>query len=219
MRIEDLGLISYADALARQKERLAEVEAGGEETLFLLEHQPVITFGRHGGEEFLHLPEPVLRQRGVEVAKSERGGKVTCHFPGQVVAYPIFRVARRPGGLRAVFDGLEDAAVAALADAGVAAHRRDGYPGVWTERGKIASVGLAVKRWITYHGLALNVGPGLSLFEAITLCGLPDATATSVALERGDEAVTTDKMKELLGERIRGHFTDSALAAGQTPAK
>lgn len=183
MRVVDLGLISFADALAIQEAALEEVMAGGEERVFILEHTPVITFGRHGGEAFLLFSPERLAERGVDVAKASRGGSVTCHFPGQAVIYPVMRLTRRPGGLKGFFHTLEQAAINALASIGLEAGRHPGRPGVWVGPRKIASVGVGVKRWVSYHGLALNVARDVSLFSSITACGLPGVEMTSAAAE------------------------------------
>lgn len=183
MKVVDLGLISYAEALALQVAAVEDVLAGGEERLFVLEHHPVITLGRHGGEAFLSRPAEELRAAGIDVEQASRGGNVTCHFPGQAVIYPVMRLSRRPGGLKGYFHDLEQAGIDALAMLGVPAGRYPGRPGVWTGPRKIASVGVGVRRWVSYHGLALNAGPDLSLFSLVTACGLPGVEMTSVARE------------------------------------
>jgi lipoyl(octanoyl) transferase len=183
MRVVDLGLISFAGALAIQEAAVEEVLAGGEERIFVLEHTPVVTFGRHGGEDFLLFPPERLAARGVDVAKASRGGSVTCHFPGQAVIYPVMRLSRRPGGLKGFFHALEQTAMDALASMGIEAGRHPGRPGVWVGPRKIASVGVGVRRWVSYHGLALNVARDVSLFSSITACGLPGVEMTSAAAE------------------------------------
>jgi len=183
MKVIDLGLVSFAEALERQQAALEEVLRGGQERLFILEHRPVITFGRHGGEAFVRMPADELRSQGVDVEKASRGGSVTCHFPGQAVLYPIMRLSGRPGGLKRFFYDLEQTGIDALASLGIKADRSSGRPGVWVGPRKIASVGIGVKRWVSYHGLALNAGPDLSLFSMITACGLPGVEMTSAALE------------------------------------
>lgn len=187
MRVVDLGLMAYAEAEALQLAALAEVLAGGAETLFLVEHPKVITLGRQGGRENLHVGAAFLESQGIELAQTKRGGNITCHFPGQLVAYPIFRVDHRRGGIRAFFADMEEAVMRTCAHFGVAAERRAGYPGVWTGQAKLCSMGIGVKRGVTYHGLALNVGPDLSLFELITLCGIDGAAPTSLTREAGRE--------------------------------
>lgn len=215
MKTVDLGRISYRKAERLQLETLDAVMNGGEETLFLLEHPPVITLGRNGGEENLLVSRKALEARGVEVVQSTRGGNITCHFPGQLVGYPVFRIDRRPGGLKKFFVDVEGAIIATLARFGVAAESREGFPGVWVGPKKIASIGIAVKRWTTYHGLALNIGSDLSLFDLITLCGLQDTAPTSLHLERGDESVTMQEVKDVLREEIGTVFANSSLAQDQ----
>lgn len=183
MIVRDLGLIPFREAEALQLATLDAVLAGGEETLFLLEHPPVVTLGRQGGLENLHASPELLAAQGVEVRHISRGGNITCHFPGQLVAYPVFRIARRPGGVRQFFFDLEEAVIRTAARFGVAASRVEGRPGVWVGQAKLCSIGVAVRRWVTYHGLALNVGRDLSLFDRITLCGLQGVRPTSILLE------------------------------------
>lgn len=210
MKIRDLGLIPFGQAEALQLETLEQVLAGGEETLFLLEHPPVVTLGRQGGLENLHVPPEFLAAQGIEVRQISRGGNITCHFPGQLVAYPVFRVERRPGGVRKFFFDLEETVIRTLAGFGVAAGRWEGRPGVWVGRDKICSIGVAVRRWVTYHGLALNVGRDLSLFDRITLCGLPDARPTSLLLELdkqpGAVAPAMDHVKDALARTFAEVF-------------
>lgn len=212
MKIVDCGLMAYAGAEQMQRERLAEVAAGGEDTLFLLEHPPVITIGRHGGGEHLLAAPDFLRARGIDLCPSARGGKITCHFPGQLVAYPVFRISGRPGGLKGFFADIEEAVIETAAAFGVAAERRDGFPGVWTAKGKLCSIGVAVKRWITWHGLALNVGPDVSLFDLITLCGIEGARPTSLALERAEGAPPMSDVKGVLAHAIQTRFAHPPLA-------
>ncbi len=230
MRIDDLGLISYREAEALQLATLAEVQNGAEEVLYLLEHPKVITLGRQGGSENLHVSQAHLRAQGIELAQTLRGGNITCHFPGQLVAYPIFRVEKRPGGIRQFFHDMEEVVIRTCAAFGVCVTRRQGFPGVWTspEQGqrKICSMGIGVKRFVTYHGLALNVGPDVSLFDLITLCGIGGATATSLTAEAARQntrladpaanaAIEVKEVKDVLAREFRACFAHSPLAAGQ----
>lgn len=216
MRTVDLGLVPYREAEALQLEAVEAVLAGGEETLFLLEHPPVVTLGRQGGLENLHVAPEFLAAQGVDLCRISRGGNITCHFPGQLVAYPVFRIERRPGGVRRFFYDLEEAVIRTVARFGVRAARWEGRPGVWVGNGKICSIGVAVRRWVTYHGLALNVGRDLSLFDRITLCGLSDARPTSILLELDKQpgavpptpqAPTMDQVKDALREAFAEIFT------------
>jgi lipoyl(octanoyl) transferase len=216
MIVRDLGLIPFGEAEALQLQTLDSVLAGGEETLFLLEHPPVVTLGRQGGLENLHASPEFLASQGVELRRISRGGNITCHFPGQLVAYPVFRIERRPGGVRKFFFDLEEVVIRALDGFGVAAARAEGRPGVWVGQGKICSIGVAVRRWVTYHGLALNVGRDLSLFDRITLCGLPDARPTSISLELdkqpGAFPPSMDDVKHALRQAFAHVFAPSGVA-------
>lgn len=213
MIIQDLGLIAYQEAAALQNEAAASVRAGGEERLFLLEHLPVITFGRNGGEENLPLPRAFFESRGVSLVASSRGGNITCHFPGQLVAYPIMRVDKRPGGLRAFFHDLEEAVIRTLEHCGIKAARAEGRPGVWLENRKICSIGIAVKQWVTSHGLALNVSRDLSLFNMVAPCGLPDASATSIHRELDADSPPMEQVKEIFSREFQSLFEGAAKKA------
>ncbi len=230
--------MAYHEAEARQLAALDGVRAGGEETLFLVEHPKVITLGRQGGQENLHVGAAFLESQGIELAQTKRGGNITCHFPGQLVAYPVFRVDRRKGGIRKFFADMEEAVIRTSARFGVQTARRQGFPGVWTSlqtggqtgaqlgdlagdltgdlaaSRKICSMGIGVKRGVTYHGLALNVGPDLSLFELITLCGIDGAAPTSLTREAGPDAdpIAMKEVKDVLAEEFRALFAHPALA-------
>lgn len=227
--------MAHHEAEALQLATLAEVLAGGEQTLFLVEHPKVITLGRQGGQENLHVNAAFLANQGIELAQTRRGGNITCHFPGQLVAYPIFRVDRRRGGIRQFFADMEEAVIRTTAQFSVRTVRRPGFPGVWVadqtnvragiqadiqtdirtdvQAGarKICSMGIGVKRGVTYHGLALNVGPDVSLFQLITLCGISGAAATSLSREAGRE-IAMKEVKDVLAEEFRALFAHPALA-------
>ncbi len=212
MEIIDLGLLRYAEAAELQYAMVEAVSGGAEDRLLLLEHHPVITFGRHGGEEFLLAGEQYLRERGIDLVKSTRGGKITCHYPGQLVAYPIINIARwnksacalPQRGLHGLYYGMEEAVIRCARSFGLEAARREGFPGAWTmAMGKICSIGTAVRRGVTYHGLALNVAADTSLFDLITLCGLPDAAPASLSGELG-RVITVQEVKDV----FRSHFIE-----------
>ena len=216
MNIKDLGLMAYAKAEALQLETLHSVMAGdADNTLFLLEHPKVITLGRQGGAENLHVDTSFLKAQGIDVVQTTRGGNITCHFPGQLVAYPIWRVEKRPGGMKRFFHDMEEAVIATCAHFGVTTRRRPGHPGVWVDEArKICSMGIGVRRWVTYHGLALNVARDVSLFEMITLCGIQGATPTSLSREAGRD-ITIKEVKDVFAHQFRKAFADSAVAPDQ----
>lgn len=212
-----LGRIAYREAWALQKQLVDQREAGAiPDQLLLLEHEPVLTLGRHSDPAHVLAPPELLAARGIEVIAVERGGEVTYHGPGQLVAYPILRLADRDLLLRPLVRALEAAMVGTCAALGVHAGRRDGHPGCWSDPDgpmprKIGALGIRVERGVTYHGIALNVNPDLRDFDLIDPCGMPGVASTSIAREAGrpDEAPSTDAVEraatifaELLGRQL-----------------
>ncbi len=185
----DLGRRRYGEVLELQRELCRRRMSGtlDRDVLLLVEHEPVVTLGRSTRESSLPLPRSLLAARGVEVFEVERGGDVTLHAPGQLVVYPIFDLHGWRLDLHWYLRQLEETLIRALASVGVDAERNPGKTGVWTAGGtrKIASIGIHVKQWVTFHGAALNVSTDLSLFDLIVPCGLHGVTMTSVARERG----------------------------------
>jgi lipoyl(octanoyl) transferase len=184
-----LGRVEYDVAHALQKRLVIERAAGDiGDQLLLLEHPPVLTLGRHSDPAHVLASPSRLAARGIMVHRVERGGEVTYHGPGQLVAYPIIAVAARGLLLRPLVRALESALVATCAAFGVRAARRDGHPGCWcdvegAEPRKIGALGLRVERGVTYHGIALNVSVDLADFELIDPCGMPGVVSTSIGLE------------------------------------
>src|SRR5947207_9824030 len=183
LKVLNAGLVPYAEALAWQR-ALAQDRIDGRlahDVLLLLEHPAVVTLGRnaHAGH--------VLEPQGVEVFEIERGGDATCHGPGQLVGYPIIDLSGHKPDLHWYLRTLEQALIDALADLGIPAERNPGYTGVWTGGGsrKIASIGIHVKQWVTWHGFALNVTTDLTEFERIVPCGIAGVEMTSIERERG----------------------------------
>jgi len=171
----DLGRVTYRAALAFQH-RAVETRARGEspDVLYFVEHEPVLTVGRGGHDENLKLPESEYARRGIEVVPVERGGDVTYHGPGQIVGYPIVGLESLPGGrdLHRYLRDLEEAILRVLASYGLEGSRRPAYTGVWVGDRKVAAIGVAVRRWVTFHGFALNVNPDLTHFDLIHPCGI-----------------------------------------------
>jgi lipoyl(octanoyl) transferase len=187
----NLGSVEYGRALELQHGLVALRQANEiSDTLVLLEHPPVITIGKSGQATNLRVPEPELARRGIAVRRIERGGDVTYHGPGQLVGYPVFSLRQGIAGVRAFVEGVEQALVAALGRLGVSARLRPGLVGVWVAERKIASLGVAVRRAVTFHGFALNVTTDLDAFRLINPCGMPDVTMTSVEREGGNAAGT-----------------------------
>jgi len=183
----DWGRTAYREAWDRQLELVAARKAGQcPDTLVLNEHNPVYTIGvRPGADEHLVWTEQMLRQQGIEVVRTNRGGDITYHGPGQIVGYPIMDLSGHRD-LHAYLRQLEEVLIRTVAHFGITATRREGKTGIWIETRKIAAIGVAVKSWITYHGFALNVQPDLAHFSGIIPCGITDGTVTSLAMECPD---------------------------------
>jgi len=179
-------MLDYQDAWQLQQRIAADVRAGADDTLILLEHPPTYTLGARGNTEHLLLTREAYARRGASVVQSDRGGDVTFHGPGQLVGYPIIDLRGRHEGALWYVGMLEQTMIDALHGYGIDAGRRDGARGVWCGNEKIAAIGVRVSRGVTMHGFALNVQTDLSYFDAIVPCGIRDGGVTSMA-ERADE--------------------------------
>lgn len=180
-----LGEMGYREALALQLSYVDRRAQGAiPDTLLLLTHPHVYTLGRAGDEANLLVPPEALASEGIPMERVGRGGDITYHGPGQLVGYPILRM-EKPDVHRYV-RSIEAALIDALAAFDVAARRIPGLTGVWVLERKIASIGVGVRKWVTYHGFALNVTTDLSFFRRIHLCGLKGREATSVAEVKGE---------------------------------
>ena len=208
-----LGRVDYREALGLQK-RLVAQRADGRigDRLLLLEHPAVLTLGRTSDPAHIRADPATLAERGIEVIRVERGGEVTYHGPGQLVAYPILGLADRGLMVRPLVRALEAALAATCAALGVAAGRRDGHPGCWCDPDgpdprKIGALGLRIERGVSYHGIALNVTVDLADFELIDPCGMPGVTSTSIAHELGERAtVPTTTSVETAGRHFATAF-------------
>ena len=230
-RVEWLGRIAYQDAWDRQHALVAERALGAApDTLLLLEHDPVLTLGRNSDPAHVRAQAGELAARGIETLRVERGGEVTYHGPGQLVAYPIVRLADSGLLLRPFVRALELAMADTAASYGVPAERRDGYPGCWLDPlgldgppRKLGALGLRVEKGVTYHGIALNVTTNLADFGLIDACGLTDISVTSIARElgwTGDRAAPSTASVQAAAERFAAAFTrrmDEAVVASASP--
>jgi lipoate-protein ligase B len=181
-----LGRVEYGRALELQRELLRlRADDAIPDVLVLVEHDPVITLGRSAKTSNLLASEAELARRGVALYRIERGGDVTFHGPGQLVGYPVFKLEQGLAGVRAFIERVEAGLCAALGELGVRAGLRPGHIGVWCDERKIASIGVAVKRRVTFHGFALNVAVDLDWFRLINPCGMPEVVMTSVGREGG----------------------------------
>jgi lipoyl(octanoyl) transferase len=228
LRARWLGRVAYRDAWTLQQS-LATARADGtldEDQLLLLEHDPVLTLGRNASEAHVLALPALLAERRIEVLRVERGGEVTYHGPGQLVAYPIVALATpgtpgsgqapgseaaaRPVGIRVFVEALEGAMADTCAASGIDAGPRPGHPGCWAGAEtplprKIGALGIRVARGVSFHGIALNVTTNLADFDLIDPCGMPGLRSTSIARERAragipgadpDDPPTTESVAE-----------------------
>lgn len=186
----DLGLVDYAQVLLLQErlvqQRRREEGSNGQDTLLLLEHFPVFTLGRGADESLVRNP------RQVPVHRVSRGGQVTFHGPGQLVGYPILALPRHRRDVHAYIRNIENVLIETLAAYGICGQNREGLTGVWLGEQKIASIGVGIRRWVTFHGFALNVDPDLSYFDDIVPCGLHGVRMTSMAQAPGRPVILGD---------------------------
>jgi lipoyl(octanoyl) transferase len=181
LRIERLGRVDYVPTLEAMRAFTAARDAASADEIWLLEHSPVYTLGQAGQ------PEHLLADNGIPLVRTDRGGQITYHGPGQVVVYPLLDLGRRRLGVREFVGRLEQAVIDLLAEYGVTARRFEGAPGVYVDRGgnarypaKIAALGLRIIRGRSYHGLSLNVDMDLAPFSAIDPCGYAGMPVTQI---------------------------------------
>ncbi|MFN2316338.1 MAG: lipoyl(octanoyl) transferase LipB [Gemmatimonadales bacterium] len=188
LHVVELGRQPYGPVLELQRTLCRKRMAGEitEDLLLLVEHEPVVTLGRGTRPSSLPLAAAAMVRQGYEVVEVERGGDVTVHEPGQLVGYPILNLQDHRPDLHWYLRQLEEALITALGTLGIPAERNPGLTGVWTQGRKIASLGIHVKQWITFHGLALNVVNDLHGFGLVVPCGIDGVVMTNVARELGD---------------------------------
>jgi lipoate-protein ligase B len=186
------------------QEEFVERRLGGdaEDHLLLLEHEPVYTLGRGAREEDLLGADRIL---GVPVYRVGRGGGATYHGPGQLVAYPVLALAAHGRDVHRYVRRLEEVLVAVLDRFGIGAGTRAGLTGVWVGQGKIASIGVGVRRWVSFHGIALNIAPDLAYFRAIVPCAMPEVTMTSIEREIG-RVPSQEEVQDVFEEMFRASF-------------
>ncbi|HTM14929.1 MAG TPA: lipoyl(octanoyl) transferase LipB [Bryobacteraceae bacterium] len=181
--LRDLGSMRYAEAFGLQQQ-FVERRKHGEiaDQLLIVEHPHVVTMGRNGHDENLLCAPELLNRAGIEFHRTDRGGDVTYHGPGQIVGYPIFDLREWKRDVVAYVRALEQVLIDALAEFGIPAGREAGATGVWTAERKIAAIGVHISRWVTSHGFALNVATDLSYFRYIVPCGLTKPVTSMQAL-------------------------------------
>lgn len=195
----ELGRITFPDAFAlQQKLAQGRFEEKIGDILLLLEHPPTVTLGRFANPKNVLIPPDILREKGIFVYKSNRGGDVTFHCPEQLVVHPIIDLRKRLGLLRGYITDLEEMALRVLSDYGIVAERWPEHPGLWVDGKQIGAIGLNLSHGISMHGLSLNVNPELESFEVINLCGLSGKVATSIASELGRNVLTEEVKQQIL---------------------
>ena len=208
--ILDLGVRSYKKVWDLQKELVKKRQNGQiNDTLILVEHEPVYTLGKNADENHILQHTP----RNVKTYQIERGGDVTFHGPGQLVGYPILDLHNYKKSISWYMRGLEQLIIDTLVEFMVTAERKEGLTGVWVGDEKIAALGVRVTRWITMHGFALNVTPDLTYYSGIIPCGIFEYGVTSMARLLTDE-VTVDSVKQVLIEKFMNQFRTSESMIG-----
>jgi len=187
MEVLDLGRRGYKEVWDLQREiQKKRVLGQVEDTLILVEHNPVITLGKNGDPENLLIPPEELKRRGIDFFRIERGGDITFHGPGQLVGYPIFEIRSGFAGIKPFIRAIEDVVIRTLKRFGIDGDRGD-HPGLWVKERKILSIGIAVKRWVSFHGFALNVNNDPADFTIINPCGHTGMAVTSIKYLLGGE--------------------------------
>jgi lipoate-protein ligase B len=191
--VYQLGTTNYGDVHRLQRRLQSQRrDNAGVDTLILTEHRPVLTLGRSHPKPDLRVEEDVVRNYGIEIHQTERGGDITYHGPGQLVAYGIIDLKSWHCLVLDYVNGLEETVISVLADWGVTGQRKDKARGVWVDGRKIASLGLNVRRSVTMHGIALNVDPDMSHFDLINPCGMADVEMTSLSAEMNKQVPMDD---------------------------
>ncbi|MGB8682901.1 MAG: lipoyl(octanoyl) transferase LipB [Candidatus Binatus sp.] len=214
LTVANLGVLDYDAALAMQSEMLAaRIDGRVGDTMLMMEHPHVFTLGRGADEGFI-----VSNTETVPVRRVSRGGQVTYHGPGQLIGYPILKLEGRDRDVTKYLRCLETAMIDALAKFGIDAGRREKMTGVWVGGRKIASIGIGIRRWTTWHGFALNVSTDLSYFDSIVPCGIEGCRMTSVC-EITNRAVSVREFAETMRESFARVFNydEIILAGASTP--
>jgi len=201
-RVKDIGLIDYEEAFLIQKQTVSEVIQGQSDTLLLCEHPVVFTLGRLADERNFLIPPKDIESRGMKILAIDRGGEVTLHGPGQIVTYPIFNLNHFRRDLKHFLYKLEQVAIDLLQDFDIVARRISGQRGVWVGQEKIASLGIGVKKWVSFHGMAINVNTDLNLFSMIKPCGL-DVKMTSISKLIGKSVDMKDVKEKIVRNYCR----------------
>ncbi len=210
MYVLDLGVKNYRETWDLQKElHRLRLNNTIPDTLILVEHDPVVTMGKSGKEKNLLTPRLLLEGKGIEYYDIERGGDVTFHGPGQLVGYLIFDIKKGLTGIKPFINKIEDAIIETLRAFSIESLRKEKLIGIWTSEGKICSIGVAVQRWVSFHGFALNVNNDLRYFDLIVPCGIAGITMASMAQNLGSP-LEMDDVKEKVIDSFANIFEKEA---------
>lgn len=220
--VVDIPLMAYREALDLQHRLVHAKHTGAltHDVILILEHLPVFTFGRRGGEEHLLVEPSFLKEKGIETLRVERGGYITYHGPGQVVIYPIVDLNRVQWGVVDLVSSLEAVGIRVAADWGIRAERNPVNRGVWVGNRKLAYIGIAVRHWITFHGMAVNVDLSLEPFNWMNPCGLPNIGVTSLSRELGYDVPmgrAREGLKTYLASQLHIDLVETSLGAVNPP--
>lgn len=210
INIIDCGIKDYGSVLAMQEKAMLALQAGSdEEVIFVVEHPPVITLGARSSSNKLLKDSEIIKKSGVEIVQIRRGGGSTAHNPGQLVIYPIINLKQHNLGVSDYVHLLEKIGIELLAELGVKSETKKGFPGLWVNSEipyrKIASIGVQIKKWITFHGIAININNDLSIFDLIVPCGLDNVIMTSAQKELRNK-IEMENAKKILTKILLSTF-------------
>ena len=206
LNIIDCGLKDYQSTLNLQENAHQDLLNGtGKDTIFIVEHPPVITLGARSSANKLTKDINTIKQAGIEIFQIRRGGGTTAHNPGQLIVYPIINLKKHNLGVSDFVHLLEKIGIEFLTELGLDCCTKKGFPGLWIEERKIASIGVQVKKWITIHGIAININNDLSIFDFVVPCGLESVKMTSVEKELGKK-IDIDNAKNIIKRILLNYF-------------
>jgi lipoate-protein ligase B len=206
INIIDCGLKDYQSVLTMQEKAVSNLQTNaGSDTIFIVEHPPVITLGARSSANKLLKDSETIKNAGIKIVQIRRGGGTTAHNPGQLVIYPIINLKKHSLGVSDFVHLLEKIGIELLAELGVKCETIKSLPGLWINEKKIASIGVQVKKWITCHGIAININNDLSIFDLIVPCGLDNVQMTSVEKELGKK-VNMNSVKDILKKILLEKF-------------
>jgi len=212
-----MGVVPYRTAYNWQRAAVQRVIDGSStDLLMVLQHEPVVTLGRMADRDNILVSDTNLADHGIDVIETDRGGDVTYHGPGQLVAYPILDLNRYRKDIGWYLRRLEETVIRLLAEYGIDGERIEGRTGVWVPQGKIAAIGIGIRRWVTYHGLALNVAANMDHFALITACGIRDRPVTSLHMLLKKDIAVEDVIDQFIDRFVEVFEIDRVHQVSET---